>query len=273
MGQVPGSLQEPVPTDAKVDNNMLLAIDVGNTTVNVGIFNNDRLILTKKIITKRPVSKKYYLAEFRRILKNEKVKNVIISSVVPEVTTILKTLFKKDSNLRTMVLGQDAIVPIKNFYRNPRQVGQDRLVNAYAGYKKFGGGVIIVDFGTAVTFDVISKKGEYLGGIIFPGIEISLNALSQKAALLPKITLKKPKVLIGKDTITSMRSGILNGYAALCAGLVSKIKKEAGKDYKVILTGGHAKLISKYCHFDIIQPNLTLEGLNLLYKYFLERTD
>lgn len=275
---------------------MLLAIDVGNTTVNAGIFKGDRLVFTEKFITKRPASVKYYTIAFKKILKNKKMDSVIISSVVPEVTTVLKRIFEKGTvlcetakckrELSPIIVGKDITVPIKNLYKNPRQVGQDRLVNAYAGYKKFGGGLIIVDFGTAVTFDVVSKKGEYLGGIIVPGIETSLNALSEKAALLPAIKWGQfpqkgtvlcgtsslglrtvPKrvwelpPLIGKDTISSMLSGILNGYGALCDGLIAKIKKEVGKDYKVILTGGHARLISKYCRFHKIQPNLTLEGL------------
>lgn len=245
--------------------NMLLAIDVGNTTVSVGIFKGNRLIFTKRIITKKPAHEKYYYAEFKKIIKNKKIDDAIISSVVPDVTIVLKKVFKK-LNLKPIILGEDLIVPIKNLYKNPKQVGQDRLVNAYAGYKKFGGGLIIIDFGTAVTFDVIAKTGAYMGGLIVPGIETSLKTLSEKAALLPQIKLKETKTIIGKDTVTSMLSGILNGYGAMCDGLVSKIKKEAGKNFKVILTGGHAKLISKFCDFHKIQPNLTLEGLRLIHS-------
>ncbi len=250
---------------------MILAIDVGNTTISVGIFKGKKLISSGRVITKRPAALNYYLTSFKKILKNKKIRAVIISSVVPEVTTVLRRVFKKYFGLNPVVLGEDLIVPIKNLYKNPRQVGQDRLVNAYAGYKKFGGGLIIVDFGTAVTFDVVSKKGEYLGGIIVPGIETSLTAVSQKAALLPRIKLGRPKALIGKDTRTSMLSGILNGYAALSDGLILKIKKEAGRGYKVILTGGHSELMSGYCAFDILAPNLTLDGLCLIYKFSLTK--
>jgi len=251
---------------------MLLTIDVGNTTVNVGIFEGKRLIYTKKLLTRKPASQEYYLAEFKKILKNKSIGGVIISSVVPDTTRALKAVFKINFGIKPIVLGEDLIVPIKNLYKNPKQVGQDRLVNAYAGYKKFGGGLIIVDFGTAVTFDVVSKKGEYLGGIIVPGMETSLRTLSERAALLrgrfsdrSLWSHREPSPLIGKDTASSMRSGILNGYGALCDGLVAKIKKESGKDYKVILTGGHAKIISKYCEFSMLQPNLTLDGLALIY--------
>lgn len=246
---------------------MLLAIDVGNTTVTAGIFKGMRLIYTGKILTRKPASHKYYLAEFKKILKNKLIDGIIISSVVPDTTKALKAVFVNDFKIRPMVLGANLRVPIKNLYKNPKQVGQDRLVNAYAGYKKFGGGLIIVDFGTAVTFDVVSRKGEYVGGIIVPGIETSLRTLSQNAALLPRIKIKKVNALIGKDTKTSMLSGVLHGYGALCDGLVSRIRKETGQDYKVILTGGHARLISKFCRFDKIEPNLTLNGLKMLLFY------
>lgn len=248
---------------------MLLAIDAGNTTVSLGIFKDKRLVYAKRILTRKPASKGYYLKKIKQLpFQSSAVTDIIISSVVPDTTKVLKAVSKSNFRIKPVILGEDLIVPIKNLYKNPGQVGQDRLVNAYSGYKKFGGGLIIVDFGTAVTFDIVSKKGEYLGGLIFPGMETGLNALFEKAALLPRITLKKPGALIGKDTVTSMRSGVLNGYAALCKGLVAMIKREAGKDYKVILTGGHAGLIHRYCRCGIIQPNLTLEGLNLIYNYF-----
>lgn len=239
---------------------MLLAIDIGNTTINLGAFKNSKLVWQKKIATSHP-------ALLKSLLKNKPIKSVIISSVVPYTTKAVKTIIKNTLHIKPIVLGQDLIVPIKNLYKNPKQVGQDRLVNAYAGYKKFGGGIIIVDFGTAVTFDVVSKKGEYLGGIIVPGIETSLRTLSEKAALLPRIKIKNVGTLIGRDTKTSMLSGILHGYGALCDGLVDRIKKETGNNYKVILTGGHAKLISQFCHCNSIQSNLTLEGLNILSKF------
>jgi type III pantothenate kinase len=199
------------------------------------------------------------------------VTSIIISSVVPDTTKTLKKIFKSCFKITPLVLGENLTVPIKNLYKNPRQVGQDRLVNAYAGYKRFGGGLIIVDFGTAVTFDVVSRKGEYLGGIIVPGIETSLKTLSERAALLPQIRIKKTNVLIGKDTRTSMLSGVLHGYGALCDGLVSRIKKETGQNYKVILTGGHAGLISRYCRSHSVQPNFTLDGLKSIYMERLKR--
>lgn len=245
---------------------MLLAIDIGNTSIKVGFFNKGRLASISRIITKIPAKKRYYLTSLKKILKGKKIDAAIVVSVVPEATGVIKNILRKDFNIKAFVVGKNIKVPIKNLYKNPRQVGQDRLVDAYAGLKKYGPGLIIIDFGTAVTFDVISQKGAYLGGIIVPGIETSLSALSNKAALLPKTVFKEPKTLIGKDTVTSMRSGILFGYASLCEGLVKRIRQEMGNDYKVIITGGHSELISKLCRFRHIQPNLTLQGLYLLYK-------
>lgn len=245
---------------------MLLAIDVGNTTVSVGLFKKEGpLLYTKKFATKKPASDAYYLLNLRDITRNRSIGGVIISSVVPDAARSLKAIFTRYFRIRPVVLGENLIVPMKNLYDNPSQVGQDRLVNAYAGYKKYGPGLIIIDFGTAITFDVISKKGEYLGGIITPGIETGLSALSQKAALLPKVKLAKPGALIGKDTVTSMLSGTANGYGELCNGLVARINKARSTRHKVILTGGHARFMSEYCRHDYLDPELTLCGLNMLF--------
>ena len=162
-------------------------------------------------------------------------------------------------------MGQNLKAPIKNMYKHPGQVGQDRLVNAVAAYNECGGS-IVVDFGTAVTFDVISGRNEYLGGLIFPGIRLSLENLSSKAALLPKIKLTPSKPLLGSDTAGSMRSGILNGYAALCEGVIKRLRLKCGRNLRVIATGGDAALLARYCS-DIkkVDSDLTLKGLLLSY--------
>ena len=245
---------------------MVIAIDVGNTTVSVGIFDKGVLKTVTTIRTIKPASDEYYTKAFKGIIRHNVIEGAVISSVVPQTTRSLKRIFTRSLKIKHSVVGEDITVPIKNLYKDPRQVGQDRLVNAYAGYAKFGGGLIIVDFGTAVTFDIISRNGAYVGGIIVPGMETALHALSAHAALLPMVTVSKPASLIGKDTVESMLSGIVNGYGALCAGLVNKIRKEVGRGYSVIFTGGHAGIISRYCRHDSIQPNLTLEGLYLLYQ-------
>jgi len=156
---------------------------------------------------------------------------------------------------------------IKNLYRRPRQVGQDRLVNAYAGLKIYGAPLVIVDFGTAVTFDAVSKHREYLGGMILPGLKISLSTLHEKTALLPKIRLARPPEFIGRDTRRSMLSGIIFGFAGLTDKLAQELRKALGNNTKIIGTGGDINLIYRYCKsIDIIDAELTLKGLRLTYE-------
>jgi len=164
-----------------------------------------------------------------------------------------------------IILGRDKIVPIRNRYRVKKEVGQDRLVNAYAAKALYGAPAIIVDFGTAITFDIISKKGDYLGGLILPGIELSLSSLYRNTALLPKVELKMATSIIGKDTVNSMRGGILFGFGAMCDGLVIQYKKILGKSTKVIATGGNAKLIKRYARsIQRVDEDLTIKGLQLI---------
>lgn len=245
---------------------MLLAIDIGNTTIAFGTFQGKKLKSSWKISTQSVFSKK-------TIKLPGKIDAVIISSVVPKATPIIKKTVAQKYKIRPLVLGGNIKAPIKNLYRNPKQVGQDRLVNAVAAKELYGYPAVVIDFGTAITFDVISKKGEYRGGIIFPGIETSLNALSRKAALLPKIKVDVPKRLIGRDTIDSMRSGVFYGIGALCDGIITKLKAKYGnapqgrEQMRVIATGGHAALMIKYSKlFRKVNPNLTLEGLRLIYE-------
>ncbi|MFH0771613.1 MAG: type III pantothenate kinase [Candidatus Omnitrophota bacterium] len=238
---------------------MFLAIDIGNTSVSFGIFKGKRLAYSWKASTGQILANKAF------VLKNSKeIDAAIISSVVPKAAPIVKNVIKNKLGIRPLVLGKDLTAPIKNLYRFPKQVGQDRLVNAVAAKEIYGYPAIVVDFGTAITFDVISKKGDYSGGIIFPGIETSLNALSKKAALLPKIKISLPKELIGRDTVSSMISGVFYGIGSLCDGIVSKIKNTYGPQ-KVIATGGHSCLMAKFSSsIDEINPDLTLQGLRII---------
>ena len=195
------------------------------------------------------------------------IDNAIICSVVPKAMGVLNKDIKKLTNRNPYIIGKNISVPIKNLYRKPQQVGQDRLVNAYAGVMLYGAPLIVVDFGTAITFDVISRNKEYLGGMILPGLSISLDALSKETALLPKIKLAKPKQFIGRDTKNSMLSGIVYGFAALTDDLVKKIKDKIGNNALSVGTGGNIKLIGKYCRvIDKIDIDLTLKGLNLIYR-------
>ena len=244
---------------------MLLAIDIGNTNINLGLFFGRRLL--KRYII--PTGKKNYYPLLKKLLgKNKRrIGKIIVCSVVPKSTFILAKGLRKLLKLKPIIIGKNITVPIRNLYRKPKQVGQDRLVNAYAASTLYGAPLIIIDFGTAITFDVISKDKEYLGGMILPGLGISLEALYERTALLPKIKLSRPKEFIGRDTRNSMLSGIIYGFAALTDDLASRIKKEIGKNALVIGTGGNIDLIGRYCRkINRIDPDLTLKGIALLKK-------
>lgn len=248
---------------------MLLAIDIGNTNISFGVFKG------RKIVKKTAVPTRDYIHKIiTRKLGRVEIDDIIICSVVPKATRILAKDLKKIFSRTPRVLGKDIFVPIKNLYHKPKQVGQDRLVNAYAGIKLYGAPLIIVDFGTAITLDVVSRKGEYLGGIISPGVEMSLEVLVKRAALLPKIKIQKPKVLVGRDTKNSMNSGIIYGTSCLVDGLLAKIRKKmSGKKAAVIATGGHSRLLSVYCRgINKSDPDLTLKGIKLILSSLKTKT-
>jgi len=241
---------------------MLLAIDIGNTNISFGVFRGNKIIKRFDIPTKD-----YNLQKLRRNLAKIHADDTIICSVVPNAAKIVKKDLQKLLGKQPYIIGKDIEVAIKNLYRNPKQVGQDRLVNAYAGIKFYGYPLITIDFGTAITFDVVSKNKEYLGGMILPGLGISLDALRQRTALLPKIKLEKPKEFIGRDTKNSILSGLIYGFAVLADGLTRKIKNGIVKEAKVIGTGGDINLMARFCkQIDKIDADLTLKGLNLIYN-------
>ena len=236
---------------------MLLAIDIGNTNISCGAFKNKKIVKRFDIPTKD-----YHPRKIENLLGELDIDDSIICSVVPDVTQILEQDLKRLLGRRPYIIGREIKVPIKNLYRKPQQVGQDRLVNAYAGIMLYGTPLIAVDFGTAITFDVVTKNKEYLGGMILPGLGISLEALFRRTALLPKIKLAKPKELIGRDTKNSMLSGIVYGFAALTDDLAVRIREKIGKNARVIGTGGNIELMSKYCRkIDKVDNDLTLKGL------------
>ncbi|MBL7130418.1 MAG: type III pantothenate kinase [Candidatus Omnitrophica bacterium] len=273
----------------------LLTIDIGNTTISLGVFSakgarlppacrsgrdgqgsarikhfgggkGKKLVLHFKLATgKRATYKKDILRAFNKgNIKVRDISKIVVCSVVPKETGIFKSVLSRLFQKKVLLVDSDIKIPIKNKYRNPKQVGQDRLVNAYTGLKLYGPGLILVDFGTAISFDVVSKKEEYLGGLIFPGLDLSLAALNKKAALLPRIKIKKPKSLVGRDTITSISNGIVFGMAGACDQIIERLQKRF-RDYKIIVTGGNANFIKKYSKkIKIVRPFLTLEGLRIL---------
>ncbi len=251
---------------------MLLVIDVGNTNTVIGLYDGDKLTHNWRIRTVVDHTMDEYGMLILNLyktgnFKSRQVKDIIISCVVPPMLNILEPLCEKYFGIKPLIVGPGIKTGMPIFYDNPKEVGADRIVNAVAGIEKFGGDLIIVDFGTATTFDYVSKKGEYMGGCITPGIMISSEALFERASKLPRIDLSWPKYLIAKDTVSSMQAGILYGYAGLVDGIVARMKAEAKSDPKVIATGGLAKLISPQAKsIDIVEDNLTLEGLRLIYE-------
>jgi type III pantothenate kinase len=241
---------------------VLLAIDIGNTNISFGLFLGGKIIRRFNIPTKD-----YSLKKLKKNLGKAKIGNAIICSVVPDTSKVLKNGLRRLLGIKPYIIGKEIKVAIKNLYRSPRQVGQDRLINAYAASRLYGRPLIIVDFGTAITFDVVSKNGEYLGGMIVPGLQISLDVLRARTALLPKVNLTVPKEFIGRNTKNSMLSGIVYGFSALVDSLAERIKNKIGKNSLVIATGGNINLIGRYCKkIDRIDKDLTLKGLNLIYN-------
>ena len=242
----------------------LLAVDIGNTNITIGVFKNDRLVKKLKVPTN---SCSLYGRCFSGIssLADTCLPDVIISSVVPLALSRFLVELNKTFKSNITIVGRDKIVPINNMYKIKSEVGQDRLVNAFAAKVLYGSPCVIVDFGTAVTFDVVSVKGEYLGGLILPGIEMSLSSLHKNTALLPRVELKATPSIIGRDTVNSIRGGILFGLGATCDGLSSRYKKMLGKNTKIIATGGNAALIRRYARsIRIVDEELTLKGLRLI---------
>ena len=249
---------------------MILAIDIGNTTTSFGVFEKSKLksqfaIATQPWRTPDEITLQLKALATTRKLHLSAAKQIVICSVVPRMTAVLTESLKSLEAVPIAIVGQDVQVPLKNKYRYPEQVGQDRLVGAFAAWQRFKNTCIVADFGTAITIDVVTKAGEYLGGVIAPGLEISLEALATRTALLPKVELKEPPQLLGQDTANSIRSGLIYGCAALCDGLISQLKAQYGPNAVVVATGGASPLIAKYANtLHHVRPNLVLEGLSAL---------
>ena len=251
---------------------MLLAIDVGNTNTVFGLYRGEDLLETWRIATRRETTGDEYgiiLREFFAITGHmpADVGAIAIASVVPPTMQPLTDMCEKYFKRRPLVVGPGVKTGISIFYDNPREVGADRIVNAVAAFEKYRSAIVVVDFGTATTFDCVSERGEYLGGVIAPGIGISVEALFQRASKLPRVELVRPKHVIGKNTVHSMQSGILFGYVGLVDGIVERIRKEYKSPPRVIATGGLAHLIAaEAATIERVDENLTLDGLRILYE-------
>lgn len=251
---------------------MILVFDIGNTNMVIGVYNNKKLLTHWRVRTDKLKTSDEYGMMLRALFNSEgmdmkKVTAVIVSSVVPTLMLELDRMSEKYFKCKPLVIGPGIKTGLPIKYDNPREVGADRVVNAVAAYHKYGGPLIIIDFGTATTFCVINKEGEYLGGAIAPGIVISTEALVSRASKLPRVELIKPKSLIGKNTVMSMQVGIVYGFVGQVEGIVNRMKKEIGEEPRVIATGGLAEIIANETNvIDEIDEFLTLEGLNLIYE-------
>lgn len=252
---------------------MILVIDVGNTNIVLGIYSKEKLIKNWRISTDKNKTYDEYGVLINQFFEYEgidrvSIKSVIISSVVPTIMHSLEHMSKSYFGKEPIVVGPGIKTGLNIKYENPKEVGADRIVNAIAGYEKYGGPIIIVDFGTATTFCAISEDGEYLGGAISPGINISTEALFSKASKLPKVELIKPKTVINRNTVASMQSGIIYGYAGMVDAIVNGMKREIqGEVRNVVATGGLSNLIaSESSTITRVDGQLTLEGLRIVYE-------
>ena len=254
---------------------MLMAIDIGNTHTVLGIFHKNRLVQHFRVTSDRARTADECGILIKQLFPDfEKIKDVIVCSVVPPLTPVYQEMSKKFLKLDPLLVQWNLPLGIKILYDDPSKVGADRIANAVAAYQIYGGPAVVVDFGTATTFDVISEKGEYLGGAIAPGIETSSLNLFNRAAQLFKVSLERPPKTIGKSTEESLRSGIIFGTVGQIDEIVNRIKEELKQGYrikkkpKVIATGGLAGLIAKESEtIEKVEPTLTLEGLRRIHLH------
>lgn len=251
---------------------MLLVMDVGNTNVTLGVFRGQELAASWRLRTEVHRTSDEYAVLLKSLLAGEglspsDISEAVLASVVPPLVAVLQESMGKHLGIRPLVVEAGIKTGVRICTDNPREVGADRICNALAAYRLYGGPAIVIDFGTATTFDVVSEGGDYLGGAIAPGIEVALEALFQHAAKLPSIEFTRPKHAIGKNTVASMQSGLIFGYVGLVEGIVRRIKRELGGRARVIATGGQAEVIVRESSMvEVVAPELTLVGLRMIYE-------
>jgi len=250
----------------------LLVIDVGNTHTVLGVFQGAALRAQWRLATSREQTADEYGILIHNLFTLERlpstdISGIMIASVVPPLNVVLGEMARKYLRMEPVFLGPGTRTGMPIHYDNPQEVGADRIADAVAAYEKYGGPCIVVDFGTAITFDAISEKGEYLGGVIAPGIGIAAEALFERAAKLPRVEVREPQRLIGTNTVASMQSGLFYGAVGLVDGILDRLCAEMGKKTKVIATGGQATLVAGASKYKPpVDPSLTLDGLRIIYE-------
>ena len=251
---------------------MLLVVDVGNTNITLGVFDGEELNGTFRMTTKLPRTSDEYGIELRQLIecqgfKSTDITDIIVASVVPDVMHSLGSAMIKYFGIKPMVVSAGIKTGIRVVTENPKQVGADRIVDAVAAYNIYGGPVIVIDFGTATTYDIVGPDGTFEGAVIAPGIRTSAQALWGHAAMLPAIEIKKPASIMGKETISSMQAGIVYGQIGQAEYIVKKIREESGyHDAKVVASGGLGNIIAKETDYiDYYDPQLTLKGLKMIF--------
>jgi type III pantothenate kinase len=251
---------------------MLLAIDLGNTNLTFGLFEGERLVHDWRLSTRRDNTPDELGVSLLQLIREEgidpkSVDAAVVASVVPPLNTSLIQAVRRYFGCEPLMVGPGIKSGLKIHYRDPKEVGADRIVAAMAAFRKYGGPLIIIDFGTGTTYDVVSKEGDYLGGAISPGMAISVEALYERAARLQRVELKAPANVIGRTTVESMQAGIIFGFTAQVEGMVARIRKELGEEARVIATGGLSSLIAAETRvIEVVDDLLMLEGLRLIYN-------
>ncbi len=247
---------------------MLLTADIGNTSITLGLFEEDALVEEYRLASDKDLSLEEYEVLLKTLFKEFKVDGCIISSVVEELTQKFKTAVDNVFKLDAIILSTDINTGVKIALDNPKEAGADRIANAAGAYVLYKHPVIVVDFGTATTFDIVNGNGEFVGGIIAPGLNLQLKALNKFTSKLPRIEVALSNSAIGHNTSDAILSGVLRGSAAMIDGLVEQCERELGERAVIVATGGYSGLISHYLkrHFDFINPTLTLKGLRYLYQ-------
>ena len=247
---------------------MLLTADIGNTSITLGLFDEDALVETFRLASDKDLSQGEYEVLLKTLCKAYKIQGCIIASVVDELNIKFKASVDNIFNINSMLLNEECNTGVKITLKNPKEAGADRIANACAAFMLYNRPCIVVDFGTATSFDIVNQKGEFIGGVIAPGLNLQMKVLNKFTSKLPKIDVAISNKAIGNNTTEAILSGVIRGSACMIDGLIEQCEKELGSKATLIATGGYSGLISSYLKrpFDFINPTLTLEGLRILYN-------